>query len=102
MGASPPLRCFQEPRAAFLAISCAGSVTMFTSTNSWFGETSMFQSLAGMVQPLGFTQLGAAGAKKAKKAKAPKPKLYCKVKGSCIYDRGLFGNNQADEAWYAD
>merc|ERR1712146_691497 len=53
-------------------------------------QTSLFQTLAGLyIKPSISTEsLAAAKAKKAKKFKAPKPKLYCKVPGSCVADPG--------------
>merc|ERR1711871_1098686 len=83
-----------------------GQQEMFTSLfSSWFGfvqQTSLFQTLAGLYTPtpaVAKESLAAAKAKKAKKFKAPKPKLYCKVPGSCVADPGLFGNNEAASAW---
>ena len=63
-------------------------------------QTSIFSSLLRST-PLGFSMLaGAAPAKeKAKKFKAPKPKLYCKVKGSCVADAGLYDDNEAANDW---
>jgi len=79
---------------------------MFTNLfSSWYssvGQTLSSFYPTGPAIGIQSQMLAEKKAAKAKKLAVPKPKLYCKVEGSCVSDCGPLDNNCRADGYFAD